>query len=77
MNSDNRIMVQCLLGKSARFQVAWIREKAAVIGNIVELIDDARRSPGWRVISAGNRLPEAYLRERSRDYLRTRRASDI
>jgi hypothetical protein len=70
-------MVQCLLGKNSRYQVAWIREKKAFVGNIVELIDDDRHDPGWRVISAGNRLSEEYLRERSRDYLRTRKASDI
>lgn len=77
MNGNNSILVKCLLGKSSRYQVAWIREKAAVVGNIVALVEDDRRDCGWQVISAGNRLPEAYLRERSRDYLRTRRASDI
>ena len=77
MNSNNSIMVQCLLGKKSRYQVAWIRENAAYIGNVIELVDDDRRDPGWRVISAGNRLRADYLRERSRDYLRTRKASDI
>ena len=77
MNGNSRYMVQCLLGKNSRYQVAWIREKAAYIGNVIELVDDKERDPGWRVISAGTRLPEAYLRERSRDYLNTRKASDI
>ena len=77
MNGNNGIMVQCLLGRCSRYQVAWIREKVAYIGNVIELVEDDRRDPGWRVISAGNRLPEAYVRDRSRDYLRTRKASDV
>ena len=77
MNGNNSIMVQCLLGHSSRYQVAWIPERKAVVCAIVELIDKDRRHPGWRVISAGTRLPEAYVRERSRDYVNTRRASDI
>ena len=77
MNGNNGIMVQCLLGKNSRYQVAWIREKVASVGNVIELVENDNRDPGWRVISAGNRMREDYLRERSRDYLRTRRASDI
>ena len=77
MNCNSGIMVQCLLGKNSRYQVAWIREKVAYIGNVIELVEGDSRDPGWRVISAGNRLRADYLRERSRDYLRTRRASDV
>jgi hypothetical protein len=78
MTSDRRNMVQCLLAKQMRYQVAWIREKSAVIGHVVDLIDTSDvRQPGWRVVSAWTRLPEAYLRERSRDYLHTRKASDV
>ena len=77
MNGNNGIMVQCLLNKNSRYQVAWIREKVAYIGNVIELVEGDSRDPGWRVISAGNRLREDYLRERSRDYLRTRKASDV
>jgi hypothetical protein len=66
MNSDNGILVHCLLGKNSRYQVAWISENLATIGNIVDLIDERRHDPGWRVISAGDRRAASTVRRRTR-----------
>jgi len=77
MSSYNGNMIQCLLGKEGRFQVAWIPEGKALVGNIIELIGTDYRERGWRVVSAGNKLPAVHVRERSRDYVNTRKASDI
>jgi len=70
-------LTQCILNKGSRTQVAWIPERKARLGSIVELIDGAWRESGWHVSGVGIRLPETIVRERSRDYVNTRKASDI
>lgn len=70
-------LTQCVLNKGNRTQVAWIPECKAKIGSLVELITGDWRECGWRVSGVGVRLPESIVRERSRDYLNARKASDI
>jgi hypothetical protein len=65
---------------------AWIPTERAVVGEPVRLIDDFLGAPldaagfsiGWTVhtVWPGPRLA-AYAKERSRDYTRTRKASDV
>lgn len=59
--------VQCLLGKNSRYQVAWIGEGVARVGNIVEIVHNERVDPGWRVISADDRPGDGYLTEAIED----------
>ena len=77
MKSVTGHLTQCILNKGNRTQVAWIPERKARLGNVVELIGDDWRENGWIVSGVGIRLPEDIVRDRSRDYLNTRRASDI
>jgi len=70
-------LTQCILNKGTRTQVAWIPDRKALLGSVVELIDDNWREKGWLVSGVGVRLPESIVRERSRDYVNTRKASDI
>jgi hypothetical protein len=70
-------LIQCILNKGSRTQVAWIPETKAKLGSVIELIEGAWRETGWHVAGVGIRLPEAIVRERSRDYINTRKASDV
>jgi hypothetical protein len=71
-------MVQCRFRKGLREQTAWIDEKGAKIGMLVELKTEKEGDQeDWQVIGVGTRKDEAYVRERERDYKKTRDASDI
>ena len=71
-------LTQCILNKGTRTQVAWIPDRKALLGSVVELIDDNNwREHGWHVAGVGVRLPESIVRERSRDFVNTRKSSDI
>lgn len=59
-------------------KTAWIPEHLAVVGKKVyfgKKTDNPERF--WEVQSAGGRMQESVLRERERDYLTQRQASDI
>jgi hypothetical protein len=61
-----------------RQSVAWIPEHLAVVGKMIyfgKKTDKPERL--WEVKSVGGRMSEDYLRERERDYLTQRQASDI
>ncbi len=77
MAGYERFYVQCTLRKGNTYQAAWIPEKYAVVGQYLELEDGGQRNNGWQVLSTGVRQWESFVREHSRDYLLTRRASDI
>ncbi len=77
MSGRNTFDVQCVFAKDASRTVAWVRETFATICKTVRFKDEGSWGENWQVLSAGIRLPEAYLRERSRDYTQTRKASDI
>ena len=77
MSGYIRFYVQCRLRRGGAQQTAWIPEKYAAVGRTVRLTEGGWSQDGWQVTAAGTRLPEGYLRERGRDYLNTRRASDI
>ena len=68
--------VQCRLqDANDRQQVAWIEERGAKIGHRVTLKED---DTTWEVISASPfSLPYDVVNERSQDYKRTRKASDV
>lgn len=74
--------VQCSLSKPTKDgekkQVSWIPEHFAVEGKYLELKEGAEWENGWRVTSVGDvKQSQSTLNERGRDYLTTRKASDI
>lgn len=59
--------------KGTRRSVVWVPEKYAVLGKVVKLIEE----DGWEIIEVYNTRPSAEVNERSQDYKKTRKASDI
>lgn len=70
------LMTQCTLGLGNARQVAWIDSSAAVVGKRVELKETGEI---WDVVQVANNvhLPYHVVNDRSQDYKRTRKASDI
>ena len=76
---------QCTLTKrlddGTAYMVSWIRAEIAVKGNVLDRLEDTdtrRIETGWTVLTATEpALPEGLLLARSRDYRKTRAASDI
>ena len=64
---------QCKLKKGNTETTSWIPEKFAKKGKFLKLKDDN----GWEVISVGGMMDEKEVQDRSRDYKKTRLASDI
>ena len=62
------------------YMTSWIPQRIAVVGATVRLKDPetGQWTEGWRVDTAsGPAYPEGLLMKRSRDWTRTRAASDI
>lgn len=73
---------QCHLVKWNGYKVthyhAWIPEEFAEIGEIVKIKqDDGSWDDGWVVFQTFTMLPTTTVIERSQDYKKTRKASDI
>lgn len=74
---------QCRLmrreGEADMQQTSWIPAKYAVAGKVLKLRgDDGAWQDGWVVSHVGSfTRTESEANERSRDHLRTRKASDI
>jgi hypothetical protein len=65
---------------TSEFQTSWIPEEYAHFGNRIKLKDEnGEWEEGWFVYNADieHKLESKYVNERSRDYKRTRKASDI
>ena len=59
-------------------QTAWLPKRYAVEGGILELRDsDGEWTDGWEVVSVGVTQETEEVLERSADYRKTRKASDI
>jgi hypothetical protein len=66
------------LQKGSTHQVAWIAERGARVGSVVELLDDEENGKGWTVISVGDKSIGREEALSLRDAWRTQReASDI
>ena len=76
MSGHAQYYVQCRLARGSARQTAWIPEKFARVGRLVRLTEAGVSENGWQVAGIGTRLAEDDVRERSRDYLQTRKASD-
>lgn len=75
---------QCNLRRQVgpdRFEdiMSWIPDEIAKVGNIVRLRNSAEEewSENWLVVAAHERRPLSYLKERERDYVNQRKASDV
>jgi len=65
---------QCKLNKNGVTQTAWIPEKFAVKGKFLEIKDDN----GWQVEEIYDfKVSEKEILKRSRDFKKTRNASDV
>ena len=68
---------QCSLRKKTKetshTQVSWIPERYAIKGKFLKLKEDN----GWEVLSVGAKQPASVVNQRSRDWKKTRKASDI
>jgi hypothetical protein len=64
---------QCKLKKGDAYQVSWIPEKYAKIGNYLKLKDD----DGWQVVEIYWKKDSKEVQKRSDDYRHQRKASDI
>lgn len=77
---------QCLLNKGTARKVSWIPAIFAKIGRVLKLritiqsgclVDHGPWDDGWTVLEVWGGAEEKEVEDRSRDYLRTRKASDI
>jgi hypothetical protein len=73
---------QCRLqkqtGNAVREQVSFIPEPYCVVGKTLKLRDEGGDwEDGWVVVTAGDRQPATQVDARARDYLKTRKVSDI
>ena len=62
------------------YQTSWIPKKYAIVGKYVRLKTDNEDRPwddGWEVMETGTELDSKTVTERSMDYRKQRRASDI
>jgi len=64
---------QCKLQKGNAHTTCWIPENFAKMGKVLKIEED----PGWVVTFIGVRMESSKMMERSRDYLRQRKHSDI
>lgn len=78
MSKNNYTMVQCdLAWPDGRRSTAWLPEEFAVIGKSIQ-IKEGEEWYDW-IVSKWYIPPldNVYVRERSEDYKKTRKASDI
>lgn len=69
---------QCLLKNGPRRMVSWLPALFAKVGRVLKLrLPEGPWDDGWIVDEVYSGMEEAALLDRSRDYLRTRKASDI
>jgi len=78
MNKKNDTMKQChLMNLFGENYHCWLPTKFAIVGKILELKRNEEWSSHWIVREVWTELPTVVVRARERDYLETRKASDI
>lgn len=71
---DSVMYKQCLMKKGMQTSTAWIPEKFAIVGKYLKI----EKEDGWLVKEVYEcAFGESVVNSNSRDYLRTRIASDI
>ena len=71
--AKRQAMMQCKLELNGLIDVAWIPSKFAKKGEYLEI----KGANGWKVLEVWGTADTDEVRERERDHLKTRRASDI
>ena len=71
--AKNNTMTQCKLGRKDIIDIAWIPNKFAKVGKYLRI----KEVNGWKVLEVWNSRSANEVRDRERDYLKTRKASDI
>jgi hypothetical protein len=80
VNMRTEFSRQCALQRGVETLVTWMPEEFAEVGKCLRLKQERQDewSEGWTVTAVFNpRLPSDYVNERSRDYTKTRKATDI
>ena len=79
--AQEKFHVQCKLsrteGPDLIYRTAYIPEKYAAAGNHILIDEDPDTSNRWLIEEVYNRLLSSEVNERSQDYKRTRKASDV
>jgi hypothetical protein len=73
---------QCRLqktqGEAIREQTSYIPEPFCAVGKALRLRDgEGEWDDGWVVVWAGERMPADWVERHARDYLKTRKFSDV
>lgn len=71
------IFAQVHLAKGNQHQMCWIPVRYATVGRALKLKEKDGWDNGWTVVETFSKMSEEELSERSQDYKRTRKASDI
>jgi hypothetical protein len=66
-----------LLQRNNEFLTTWIPEVFAEVGKVLKLKENDRWSDGWKVMKVYSRRESTEVSERSKDYKKQRKASDI
>lgn len=68
---------QCVLRNGRTFTVTYLPEEFAKKGKVLMLKDNGTWEDGWIVEKIGRRRETKKVLERSQDYKRTRKESDV
>jgi hypothetical protein len=80
--SKESFHVQCKLSRplndgSTTYRTSYIPEKYAVAGKYIAVDENPELCYRWFIEETYNRLPSSEVNDRSQDYKRTRKASDV
>jgi len=68
---------QCVLEKETSRQTSYIPETYAIKDQVLQLKENEVWEDGWKVIKVGPKVTADYVESNERNYLKTRKASDI
>lgn len=68
---------QCRLAQGTTKMVSWIPSDIAKVGNTVSVKDEKGWDRNWIVEETFSTIDTEVMRERSQDYKKTRKASDV
>ena len=71
------MFTQCKLQKGNSYQIAHIPSKWAKLNEFVKLKMKGIWDDGWKVVDVGGQYPDNVTQDHSRDFKKTRGASDI
>jgi hypothetical protein len=68
---------QCSFERENSHTVAWIPERGAKVGAVVEFKDGDKRDAGWKVVRVGGRMDEKQLHDFNSMNRSHRQGSDV